>query len=99
MRDLAQHREAFLGLVLGAQDVGEQQLRQRELRAQRQRDAVVQQRQIDRLGLVQHAGQIEHRRGEPVGGEAIGGFGGPAARIAATAVARSLLLFCWMKRS
>ena len=37
------------------------------MRAQRQRDAVVQQRQIDRLGLVQHAGEIEHRRGQPVG--------------------------------
>jgi len=40
--------------------VGEKQLPEGEFRPQRQREAVVKQRQVDRLRLVQHAGEVEH---------------------------------------
>ena len=65
-----EHGEALLGLVLGAQDVGEQELREAEIGLQREREADVNQRQIERLGLVQNAGEIEQRLGQPVGGGA-----------------------------
>ncbi len=98
-RNLGQYGEAFLGLVLGAQNVGEQQLGERELRPQGEGEAVVEQRQIDRLRLVRARSpdRTSPRRGRPPASGSSGG-GVPAGCAAITDSARSLPLFCWMKR-
>ena len=97
--EFAEDSKTYLRLVLRAQHVRKEQLGEWEIRPQLEGAASVEQRQVDRLGLVYDAREIKEPLGKAfLGAKSTRGGGGSAGLRASTDSASSLPELSLMNR-